>query len=113
MTQESRYYRLEGTIPVPCTVLEWADAFERADRIVAQTNLSPTVRVSTVFLGLDHSFDPNGPPMLFETMIFGIEDDEYQTRCGTWEQALAMHEAALNHCYITLEVEIEERHNPR
>jgi hypothetical protein len=30
----------------------------------------PKVRVSTVFLGLDHNFLEEGAPILFETMVF-------------------------------------------
>lgn len=58
------------------------------------------VRVSTVFLGIDHGiyFDvkKQGKPILFETMIFGGEHGGYQTRCSTHRQALAMHKAAIN-----------------
>ena len=46
--------------------------------------------VSTVFLGLDHAFD-GGTPLLFETMIFGGEHDEYQERYATWDEAEAGH----------------------
>lgn len=53
-----------------------------------------TVKVSTVFLGIDHAYD-EGPPMLFETMIFGGEHDDYCDRCETWEQAEAMHKKAM------------------
>jgi hypothetical protein len=49
-------------------------------------------RVSTVFLGLDHSFG-DGPPVLFETMVFGGPLDQEQERCCTWEEAEAMHAA--------------------
>ena len=54
--------------------------------------------VSTFFLGLDHAFG-GGPPLLFETMIFGMPErsEEYQERCSTWEQAEAMHERAVAH----------------
>jgi hypothetical protein len=31
--------------------------------------------VSTVFLGLDHNFGMNGPPILFETMVFGPAEE--------------------------------------
>ena len=48
-----------------------------------------------VFLGLDHSFG-SGPPLLFETMIFPTGDnDEYQTRAETREQALEQHITAI------------------
>lgn len=33
----------------------------------------------------------DGPPILFETMIFGGEHDQYQERCSTWEQARKAH----------------------
>lgn len=50
-------------------------------------------RVSTVFLGLNHQFG-DGPPLLWETMVFGGPLDREQERCsGNREQAEAMHAA--------------------
>tara|TARA_R110002050_G_scaffold124575_1_gene243753 strand:+ start:2960 stop:3292 length:333 start_codon:yes stop_codon:yes gene_type:complete len=49
---------------------------------------------STIFLGFDHGIDDN-KPVLFETMIFGGDNDGYQTRCCTHRQALAMHREAV------------------
>jgi hypothetical protein len=51
--------------------------------------------VSTVFLGLDYSFEHHGRgPILWETMVFGGPLDEEMDRCGgTREQAEAMHAA--------------------
>lgn len=52
--------------------------------------------VSTVFLGLDHRFYGQGPPILFETMIFGgWTFSDYQQRYSTWGQAESGHLAAL------------------
>lgn len=49
------------------------------------------VHVSTVFLGLDHAF-MHGPPILWETMVFGGPLHEECERCaGNREQAEAMH----------------------
>jgi hypothetical protein len=49
-------------------------------------------KVSTVFLCLDHQF-AGGPPILWETMVFGGALDQEQDRCsGTREQAEAMHQ---------------------
>lgn len=79
--------------PVPATLMEWAAWYEKADRHVAKTETA-NGEVSTVFLGLDHSFG-GGPPMLFETMIFGGSQDQYQERCSTWEEAEAMHAKAV------------------
>ena len=90
------YYKLLGKLPVPCAdVIEWAKCFRTANRRVAETTVGP-LRVSTVFLGIDHSFGGPGDPLLFETMIFGgdpIYDwlDAYMDRCSTWEQAEQMH----------------------
>ena len=54
------------------------------------------VRVSTVFLGLDHSWS-GGKPILWETMIFGGENDQgYQERYGSYEQAIEGHQKAIN-----------------
>ena len=49
-------------------------------------------RVSTVFLGLDHNFAQKGPPILWETMVFGGPLNGEMDRCaGSREQAGAMH----------------------
>jgi len=53
------------------------------------------VFVSTVFLSLDHNYR-EGEPILFETMIFGGEHDQYQERCCTYDEAVKMHETACN-----------------
>jgi hypothetical protein len=42
------------------------------------------LRVSTVFLGIDHNFGRTGPPLFFETMVFG---NGYQERYCTWQEA--------------------------
>lgn len=70
-------YMLIGQTPVPCSdVKEWARWMETADRVVFQTEVGPYF-VSTVFLGMDHSFGllygKVTEPLLFETMIFSIE----------------------------------------
>lgn len=48
------------------------------------------VMVSTVFLSLDHSWG-GGPPVLWETMIFGGERDQEQHRYTSAQEALEMH----------------------
>jgi len=50
------------------SLIDWALWFEISDRKVAFTEVGK-FDVSTVFLGIDHSFD-NGIPLLFETMVF-------------------------------------------
>ena len=90
---------LIGQTAVPCEDLfEWARWFETADRRVAVWEFGP-ILVSTVFLGLDHSFarylNPEAPPILFETMLFVCGDGVHQTRCSTWSEAEDMHRAAI------------------
>lgn len=87
-------YILEGKTPKPVDdLINWGKWFQTAERHVAQDRIGE-VRVSTVFLGLDHAWG-GGPPLLFETMIFGGPHDQYQERCSTWEEAEAMHATAL------------------
>lgn len=53
------------------------------------------VRVSTVFLTLDHNYSENGTPVLWETMTFSNRKKYlyHMERCsGGREQAEAMHE---------------------
>ena len=85
-------YILEGTVPIPRDLLTWARWFETAERQVAETWVTPTLRVSTVFLGLDHQWGA-GPPLLFETMCFHDGDGQECERYSTWAAAEQGHEA--------------------
>lgn len=58
-------------------------------KILKIKNFEP-VRVSTIFLGLDHSWG-NSQPLLFETMVFGGPLDQEQDRYSTWEEAESGH----------------------
>ena len=93
-------YILDGKTPVvENDLIKWAEWMQTGNRVVrhdtADVKLAGQpigeVRVSTVFLGLDHSFG-YGTPMLFETMVFGGPLDQQMDRCGTWEAAEKMHE---------------------
>lgn len=53
-------------------VLAWSRSRSHWQR-VAETTLPNHYWVSTVFLGLDHNFYDDGPPILFETMTFPCE----------------------------------------
>jgi hypothetical protein len=87
-------YKLIGRLAVPCgDLLDWARWLETADRHVGDTRIG-VLRVSTVFLGLDHSFG-RGEPLLFETMIFGDGEDGYQVRTPTWDAAQKAHAEAV------------------
>lgn len=60
-----------------------------ADRVVCQTEHNEC-EVSTVFLGLDHQYG-SGPPLLFETLVFGGDQDGLMERCSTWDEAEKQH----------------------
>ncbi len=89
-----KHYILDGHEPIDVDLMTWAQWFEHADRQVAHTEF-PGGRVSTVFLGLDHSFG-SGPPLLFETMIFGGPEDGYCDRYTTWAEAEVGHAKAVS-----------------
>jgi len=84
------YYRLK-----PDHSVEPSDSMQIDDRRVAlDKDVAPGAEVSTVFLGLDHAFG-DGPPVLFETMVFGGPLDGEQDRYCTWDEAVAGHAAML------------------
>lgn len=90
----SEHYILEGKTAVPCDMMTWATWFERnrETRIVAKTTIRD-VRVSTVFLGLNHAFTPTEPPQIFETMVFGGPLDQEQERYSSYREAESGHKA--------------------
>lgn len=88
------YYReIDGT-PVPCDgVLEWGRWYGTADRKVARTQVGE-LSVSTVFLGIDHSFGEGDDPILYESMVFGPEGSPHageMIRYSTRAEAMAGH----------------------
>jgi hypothetical protein len=83
------YYNRQGR-PISS---EQAEAEFRNDRRVAYTDLGALGRVSTVFLPINHGYE--GPPLIFETMIFDGPMADYMDRYSTEAQALAGHEFAV------------------
>ena len=74
----------------------WASQCGPDSRRVVARDRQADVEVSTVFLMLDHNFSGGGPPILWETMVFGDEHAGETARCsGAREQAEAMHAQVL------------------
>lgn len=78
-------------------LLRWAEFFEDPkNKRIMITKINNTITISTVFLGLDHSFGFGGPPLWFETMIFGGVHDGFQVRYSTYREAISGHRIAVN-----------------
>jgi hypothetical protein len=89
------YILNESGEPVPePDASKWSQWFENADRIVQQDTIGD-VGVATVFPGADHNYFGDGPPLLWETMIFGGDHDGYRDRYASRAAALAGHDQAL------------------
>jgi hypothetical protein len=85
-------YILKGKEAVPCPdTIEWDKWMATADRKVAREKIGDS-EVSTVFLGLNHSFG-NGAPLLFESLVFGGKLSDEMDRYTTWDEAVLGHKA--------------------
>lgn len=83
----SGYYDREGK---PMDLDAWSAAFgDQEYKRVGYTEVGD-VRVSTVWLGMNHNWG-DGPPLIFETRVFGGEDDEWMDRYATEDAAVAGH----------------------
>jgi hypothetical protein len=96
------HYILRGREPVPVHFIVFARWFHEhlADRHVAEDFVgdfhgTKMIRISTVFLGINHNFGDEGPPILFETMVFGGVLNGRQFRYSTWDEAELGHAAML------------------
>lgn len=87
------YYILKDKVTIETDLLTWAKWFEHADRQLA-IDVINDVTISTVFIGTNMQYG-DGPPLLFETMIFGGINDEFTQRYSTYEEAMAGHANAL------------------
>lgn len=72
-------------------IFKWGKWFEKVERYVGDTEING-IRVSTVFLGLDHDFGQRSSPVLWETMVFGGILDGEMERYTSLESAKHGHE---------------------
>ena len=81
-------------------LLKWGKWMGLVDRGIIETTIGKRW-ISTVFLGLDHQYG-DGPPLLYETMVFPIKGsephmvDEICKRYTTREKAIEGHEKIVN-----------------
>lgn len=76
-------------------IMEWARLIEQREYAEVAVDHVGDVVVSTVWLGIDHNWLGHGPPIIFETMIFGGAFDRWQWRYCTDDQALVGHANAV------------------
>ena len=90
------WYILKYKKPIKATIEEYSKWISKnpKQKVVKQELINDS-EVSTVFLGLDHSWE-NNVPILWETMIFGGKEDMYQDRYTSYKEALVGHEKAVN-----------------
>ena len=86
------YYNRKGQ---PIDMMEWGTLCNDLDyKVLARTDLPDGKWVSTVWLGLDHSFG-GGAPLIFETMVFPSVGEWMELDCERYtfeEDAMKGHE---------------------
>ena len=81
--------------PILSTIIQYVEWIEKnPERKAVKQEYVGDVRISTVFLGLDHAAEK--APVLWETMIFGGEHDQYMDRYTSYEDAVKGHQTVLN-----------------
>ena len=109
------YYDRQGN---PLSLEEWtARLADEGYKRVAETQVGP-YWISTVWLGLDHSF-AGGPPLIFETMVFATSPDVSgpgpDLECRRWSteaEALAGHEEFATLVRATVQETFDEERQP-
>ena len=81
------YYNWQGE---PITFAEWLGGPD--NRVAVALTHVGSVEVSTLFFGVDHRTYATGPPLIFETMVFGGALDGQGERYSTEAEALAGHD---------------------
>lgn len=93
---EHLFYTLdENGYPIPSDLKKYSEwmAANREFPVVGKDQFMG-IQISTVFLGINHNFG-FGPPVLWETMVFGGWHDQYQRRYSTLESAKKGHKKAV------------------
>ena len=94
----SSILRDETGKPTPSDNLEqWVKWFETANRIVAKTRDEQAV-ILTLFLGINYNWQRKGPPVLWETLVFGGGNDGDAQRYDSLEAAKTGHEEMVAKC---------------
>ncbi len=89
-----RYYDRDGT-PIDFAKWVWMREAHPGYKIIRHTHGKDSL-ISTVHLGMNHNYDDLGPPIIFETMVFGIDGwEDYQERYAREADAVEGHHRIL------------------
>jgi hypothetical protein len=82
----------------PISHATWAQLFcdeRHVARDVVGHPEGGSITVSTVWMGINHNFSGDGPPLIFETMVFGGELSQDTWRWSTHKEAREGHAQVL------------------
>lgn len=89
------YYDRDGN-PIDFAMWVWLSEAHPGYKIIRHTHGDNDSLISTVHLGINHNFSGTEPPIIFETMVFGIDGwEDYQERYQTETEATVGHEQVL------------------
>lgn len=82
----SQYYDEDGN---SITQDEWAILFQASRwQLIAEGD---GVHVSTVYIGLNHEFDPDKSPLIFESLVHVDDNEQEMVRYATKADAIVGH----------------------
>jgi hypothetical protein len=73
-------------------VFEWTRLHDDLAYVHVRATAIGEIEVSTVWLGIDHNWTGHGPPIIFESMVFGGPLDGCAWRYATLAEAEAGHD---------------------
>jgi hypothetical protein len=91
INSDVRWYDRAGK---PIDALKWSILHDDRDYVVIDrevATMKPLAEVSTVWLGLNHNWDPDGEPLIFESMVFGGPENGMLERYATEAEAREGH----------------------
>jgi hypothetical protein len=100
-----RFYNMDGE---PIDLLEYVRLMETPEATRVGWDVVGEINVSTVLLCIDHAFT-GGPPLIFETMVFGESSpmDQYMRRYATLADAQEGHAETV--ALVALEQEVADQ----
>ena len=95
MTGQYLFYILEGDQAIPVEdVAAWAKQFGALDCRQIELTLTDDLRISTMFLGINGNISGKGPPLLFETIVYQLDEDSSDLE---WQRYSTIDEARKGH----------------